>query len=79
MGSFAHMLSSGLEYSACANGKNFYHGAADHIDRRYQRWASSVPNGFADRAPRNASKNGGKAEYVATETVLRWIYEHEGA
>ena len=51
----------------------------DHIDRRYQRWASSVPNGFADRAPRNASKKGGKAEYVATETVLRWIYEHEGA
>ena len=51
----------------------------DHIGKRYQRWASSVPNGFADRTPRNASKKGGKAEYVATETVLRWIYEHEGA
>jgi len=49
----------------------------DHIERRYQRWATRVPNGFADRAPRRGCKKGGKPEFVATEAVLRWIYDHE--
>jgi hypothetical protein len=49
----------------------------DHIGRRCQRWASNVPNGCADQAPRRGEKKGGKPEHVATEPVLRWIYEHE--
>ncbi len=51
----------------------------DHLDRHYQRWASSVSSGFAGQAPRQGQKKGGKPEYVATEAVLRWIYEHEGS
>ena len=49
----------------------------DHLDRRCTRWAANVTNGFADKAPRRGRKKGGKPEYVATEAVLRWIYEHE--
>jgi len=48
-----------------------------HMARRCQRWASSVPNGFADQAPRRGAKPGGKPEYVATDAVLKWIYDHE--
>ena len=51
----------------------------DHTYRHYQRWASKVPQGFADQAPRQGSKKGGKPEYVATEAVLHRNYEHGGS
>ena len=47
----------------------------DHIDRKYLRWARSVPDGFADKAPREGGKPGGKPEYVATNAVLQYIYD----
>ena len=49
---------------------------AFHLDRRIEGWASRVPNGFADQAPRDSSKKGGIPEYVATAPVLEWVYDN---
>ena len=46
----------------------------DHIERHYLKWARAVQDGFADQAPRQGSKPGGKDEYVATMNVLEYIY-----
>jgi hypothetical protein len=49
---------------------------AFHLERKFKDWASRVPNGFADQAPRQGCKRGGKQEYVATEPVLQWVYDN---
>ena len=48
----------------------------DHIERRYQRWASNVPNGFADRTPRFRVKRMGWAFWESgcgTFAEPRWV------